>query len=56
MAYRLASARYRIKELSDIMIAEEISKPEKVKQLSKELVRTSSSTFIFKSPYHGSNC
>ncbi|HPH22698.1 MAG TPA: hypothetical protein PLW32_02355 [Chitinophagaceae bacterium] len=37
MAYRLASARYRIKELSDIMIAEEISKPEKVKQLSKEL-------------------
>lgn len=37
MAFRLASARYRIKELSDIMIGEEISKLEKVEQLKNEL-------------------
>lgn len=37
MAFRLVSAKYRVKELLDIMIGEEISKPEKVEQLSREL-------------------
>jgi hypothetical protein len=37
MAFRLASARYRIKDLLDIMSTDTISTPEKVKQLSKEL-------------------
>lgn len=37
MAFRLASARYRIKELLEIMSVEEISKPEKVEQLAREL-------------------
>jgi hypothetical protein len=37
MAFRLASARYRVKELLEIMSTEEISKPEKVLQLATEL-------------------
>jgi hypothetical protein len=37
MAFRLASARYRIKDLLDIMSMDIISTPEKVKQLSHEL-------------------
>lgn len=37
MAFRLSSAKYRIKELLDIMCNDEISKPEKVLQLKQEL-------------------
>ncbi len=37
MTFRLASARYRIKELIDIMSADTISTPEKIKQLRTEL-------------------
>jgi hypothetical protein len=37
MAFRLASARYRIKELLDIMSRDQISTPEKAEQLKKEL-------------------
>lgn len=37
MAFRLASARYRIKDLLDTMSKDTISTPEKVQQLSKEL-------------------
>jgi hypothetical protein len=37
LAFRLVSARYRVKELLDIMSTEEISKPEKVQQLKEEL-------------------
>lgn len=37
MAKRLRSSRYRVKDLVDIMMIDEISTPEKVKQLSKEL-------------------
>jgi hypothetical protein len=37
ITFRLASSRYRIKELLDIMTTDEISTPEKVMQLKKEL-------------------
>ncbi len=37
MAFRLSSSRYRIKELLDIMINEDISKLEKINQLREEL-------------------
>ena len=37
MAFRLASARYRIKEVLDIMSRDQISTPEKVAQLKHEL-------------------
>ena len=37
MAFRLASARYRIKELMDIMGHDTLSSPEKLHQLSSEL-------------------
>ena len=37
MAIRLASSRYRVKELLDIMVKDAISSPEKVKQLAAEL-------------------
>jgi len=37
MAFRLSSAKYRIKELLDIMSEDEISKKEKISQLSSEL-------------------
>jgi hypothetical protein len=37
MAFRLVSARYRVKELLDIMHDDTISKPEKIHQLSEEL-------------------
>jgi hypothetical protein len=37
MAFRLASARYRIKDLLDTMSKDTISTPEKVQQLSSEL-------------------
>jgi len=37
ITFRLASSRYRIKDLLDIMTTDEISSPEKVAQLKKEL-------------------
>jgi hypothetical protein len=37
ITFRLASSRYRIKELLDIMTTDEISTPQKVMQLKKEL-------------------
>ena len=37
ITFRLASSRYRIKELLDIMSTEEISTPDKIKQLKEEL-------------------
>ncbi|KIC89310.1 hypothetical protein HY58_16955 [Flavihumibacter sp. ZG627] len=37
IAFRLASARYRVKELLDIMIRDTISTPEKTMQLAREL-------------------
>ena len=37
MAFRLVSARYRIKELLDIMSKDTISTQEKLKQLRQEL-------------------
>jgi hypothetical protein len=37
MAFRLASSRYRVKELLDIMQKDPISTPEKIEQLRKEL-------------------
>jgi len=39
MAFRLNAAKYRIKELADIMIGEEISTPEKINQLKNELAQ-----------------
>lgn len=37
VVFRLAAARYRVKELLDIMSSDDISKPEKIKQLKVEL-------------------
>jgi len=37
ITFRLASSRYRIKELLDIMSTEEISTPDKIRQLKEEL-------------------
>jgi hypothetical protein len=37
MAFRLASSRYRLKELLDIMKKDVVSTPEKIKQLASEL-------------------
>jgi hypothetical protein len=37
ITFRLASSRYRIKDLLDIMITDKISTPEKINQLKKEL-------------------
>lgn len=37
MAIRLASSRYRVKEILDIMMKDAISSPEKIKQLAVEL-------------------
>ena len=37
ITFRLASSRYRIKELTDIMSIDKISVPEKVEQLKQEL-------------------
>ncbi|MFZ9386662.1 MAG: hypothetical protein ACO25B_02170 [Chitinophagaceae bacterium] len=37
MAFRLASSRYRVKDLLDIMVADTVSTPEKTRQLATEL-------------------
>ncbi len=39
MTFRLVSARYRVKELLDIMTSDTISKPEKLNQLKEELAQ-----------------
>lgn len=39
MTFRLVSARYRVKELLDIMTGDRISKPEKLNQLKEELAQ-----------------
>ena len=48
MAFRLASARYRILKLLDIMVADTISTPEKTAQLKDELSAYYDNATIFK--------
>jgi len=48
MTFRLASARYRIKELLDIMSKDNISTPEKVNQLKTELGAQYNNINVFK--------
>ena len=48
MAFRLASARYRIKELLDIMSKDNISTPEKLEQLKTELGQSYQQLTTFK--------
>jgi hypothetical protein len=48
ITFRMASSRYRIKELLDIMGADEISTPEKVTQLKNELSEHLNSTIFSK--------
>lgn len=48
MAFRLASARYRILKLLDIMVADTISTPEKTAQLKDELSAYYDNTSVFK--------
>lgn len=48
MAFRLASARYRIMDLLNIMTADTISTPEKIAQLKNELSVYYDNTAIFK--------
>ncbi|HRH60628.1 MAG TPA: hypothetical protein PL045_08665, partial [Chitinophagaceae bacterium] len=48
LAFRLASSRYRIKELADIMHDDEISKPEKIVQLRNELAEYFQSPMFLK--------
>lgn len=47
MTFRLASSRYRMKEILDIMISDNISKPEKIEQLKQELAAHYSNTTAF---------
>jgi hypothetical protein len=53
MAFRLASARYRVKELLEIMSKEEISKPEKVEQLARELSEHNKTSVFLKAKTMG---
>ena len=48
MAIRLASSRYRVKELLDIMVKDIISSPEKIKQLGNELADFHNNTAFLK--------
>lgn len=48
MTFRLASARYRIKELLDIMSKDQISTPEKLLQLKTELGEHHNNAQVFK--------
>lgn len=47
MTFRLASSRYRIKEIVDIMTNDTISKPEKIEQLKNELAAHYENTTVF---------
>jgi hypothetical protein len=49
MAFRLVSARYRVKELLDTMGRDQISTPEKIRQLSTELAEYHGSSGLLKS-------
>ena len=51
MAFRLASARYRIKELLDIMSKDNISTPEKMEQLKTELGQSYQQVSMFRKCY-----
>jgi len=51
MAFRLASARYRIKELLDIMSKDNISTPEKIEQLKTELGQSYHQLTMFRKCY-----
>jgi hypothetical protein len=48
MTFRLASARYRVKEILDIMATDSISKEEKFQQLKEELAAYFSNTAYYK--------
>ncbi len=48
MTFRLVSSRYRMKEVLDIMTADNISQPEKIAQLQKELSEHFRNTAAFK--------
>lgn len=47
MTFRLASSRYRMKEILDIMTGDTISKPEKIEQLKQELAAHYGNTGVF---------
>ena len=47
MTFRLASSRYRMKEILDIMTSDTISKPEKIEQLKQELAAHYRNTGVF---------
>jgi hypothetical protein len=47
MTFRLASSRYRVKEILDIMAVDNISKEEKIEQLKQELSEYFSTTTAF---------
>ena len=53
MTFRLASARYRIKELLDIMSMDSISQPEKLEQLKAELYAGSGQASFLKAKTMG---
>ena len=48
MTFRLVSSRYRVKEILDNMTADNISKPEKIEQLKKELTEHFGNSSFFK--------
>ncbi len=48
MTFRLVSSRYRMKEVLDIMTADNISQPEKIAQLQKELSEHFHNSLAFK--------
>jgi hypothetical protein len=48
MTFRLASSRYRVKEVLDIMTGDTISKEEKTEQLKHELIEHFNSPFFFR--------
>lgn len=47
MTFRLASSRYRVKEILDIMRTDTISQPDKIEQLKKELAEHFGNTNVF---------
>ncbi|MDE3251280.1 MAG: hypothetical protein KGO92_00650 [Bacteroidota bacterium] len=47
MTFRLASSRYRVKEILDIMRTDTISQPDKIEQLKKELSEHFGNTNVF---------
>lgn len=47
MTFRLASSRYRVKEILDIMVTDTISQPDKIEQLKKELSEHFENTTVY---------